>query len=103
MQPERGIEGTRPPAGGKKEPSGLFFSVRVPIFRNVYRGCCCLGAHVQRIFYLTRTGIATMTTAACGRNRESLLGPWLARRERRPRHEADAGSHNPAGRRRAAP
>ena len=24
MQPERGIEGTRPPAGGKKEPSGLF-------------------------------------------------------------------------------
>ena len=27
MQPERGIEGTRPPAGGKKEPSGLFFSV----------------------------------------------------------------------------
>ena len=27
-------------------------------------------------------GIATMTTAACGRNRESLLGPWPARRER---------------------
>lgn len=24
MQPERGIEGTRPPAGGKKEPGGLF-------------------------------------------------------------------------------
>ena len=43
-------------------------------------------------------GIATMTTAACGRNRESLLGPWPARRERRPRREADAGSHNPAGR-----
>lgn len=42
-------------------------------------------------------GIATMTTAACGRNRESLLGPWPARRERRPRREADAGSHNPAG------
>ena len=39
MQSERGIEGTRPPAGGKKEPGGLFFSVRVPIFRNVYRGC----------------------------------------------------------------
>ena len=48
-------------------------------------------------------GIATMTTAACGRNRESLLGPWPARRERRPRREADAGSHNPEGRRRAAP
>ena len=40
MQPERGIEGTQPPAGGKKEPGGLFFSVRVPIFRNVYRGYC---------------------------------------------------------------
>lgn len=26
MQPVRGIEGTRPPAGGKKEPDGLFFS-----------------------------------------------------------------------------
>lgn len=65
MQPERGIEGTRPPAGGKKEPSGLFFSVRVPIFRNVYRGCCCLGANVQRIFYLTRTGIRAKITPAC--------------------------------------
>ena len=52
MQPERGIEGTRPPAGGKKEPSGLFFSVRVPIFRNVYRGCCCLGANAQGRFLL---------------------------------------------------
>ena len=30
----------RPPAGGKKEPGGLFFSVRVPTARNVYRGCC---------------------------------------------------------------
>ena len=40
MQPVRGIEGTRPPAGGKKEPGGLFFSVRVPTSRNVYRGCC---------------------------------------------------------------
>ena len=40
MQPERGIEGTRPPADGKKEPGGLFFSVRVPPCRNVYRGCC---------------------------------------------------------------
>ena len=40
MQPVRGIEGTRPPAGGKKEPSGLFFSVRVPTARNVYCGCC---------------------------------------------------------------
>ena len=36
-----------------------------------------------------------MTTAASGRNRESSLGPWPARRECRPRHEADAGSHNP--------
>ena len=26
MQPVRGIEGIRPPAGGKKEPSGLFFN-----------------------------------------------------------------------------
>ena len=48
-----GIEGTRPPAGGKKEPSGLFFSVRVPTIRNVYRGCCTR----KGVFNLTRTGI----------------------------------------------
>ena len=53
MQPVRGIEGTRPPAGGKKEPSGLFFSVRVPTSRNVYRGCCTR----KGVFNLTRTGI----------------------------------------------
>ena len=40
MQPVRGIEETRPPAGGKTEPSGLFFSVWVPPARNVYRGSC---------------------------------------------------------------
>ena len=38
---------------------------------------------------------ATTTTAACGRNREELLGPRPARRECRPRHEADAGCRNP--------
>ena len=38
---------------------------------------------------------ATATTAACGRNREELLGPRPARCECRPRHEADAGSRNP--------
>ena len=40
MQLVRGIEETRRPAGRKKEPSGLFFSVWVPTARNVYRGCC---------------------------------------------------------------
>ena len=38
---------------------------------------------------------ATATTAACGRNREELLGPRPARCECRPRHEAAAGSRNP--------
>ena len=38
---------------------------------------------------------ATATTAACGRSREELLGPWPAGRECRSRHEMDAGSHNP--------
>ena len=63
MQPVRGIEGTRPPAGGKKEPSGLFFSVRVPSCRNVYRGCC-LCALRKGVFNLTHTGIAVELTAA---------------------------------------
>ena len=52
MQPVRGIEGTRPPAGGKKEPGGLFFSVRVPTARNVYRGCWGNIAIVLRFVFL---------------------------------------------------
>ena len=35
-----GIEGARPPIGGKQQSSGLLFSARVPTARNVYRGCC---------------------------------------------------------------
>ena len=38
---------------------------------------------------------ATTTTAASGGNREELLGQRPARRECRPRHEADAGCRNP--------
>ena len=38
---------------------------------------------------------ATTTTAASGGNRKELLGQRPARRECRPRHEADAGSRNP--------
>ena len=40
---------------------------------------------------------ATEATAASGRNREPRLGPWPAGHECRPRHEVDAGSHNPSG------
>ena len=37
-----GIEGARPPIGGKQQSSGLLFSARVPTARNVYCGCCNL-------------------------------------------------------------
>ena len=40
---------------------------------------------------------ATEATAAGGRNRTPRLGPWPAGHECRPRHEVDAGSHNPFG------
>ncbi len=40
---------------------------------------------------------ATEATAAGGRNREPRLGPWPAGHECRPRHEVDAGNHNPFG------
>ena len=40
---------------------------------------------------------ATEAPAASGRNREPRLGPWPAGHECRPRHEVDAGSHNPFG------
>ena len=39
---------------------------------------------------------ATTTTAASGGNREELLGQRPARRACRSRHDADAGSRNPA-------
>ena len=38
---------------------------------------------------------ATTTTAVSGGNREELLGQRPARRECRPRREADAGCRNP--------
>ena len=41
--------------------------------------------------------VNTEATAASGRNREPRLGPWPAGHECRPRHEVDAGSHNPFG------
>ena len=44
--------------------------------------------------YRTRT--ATTTTAACGRNREELLGPWPAGCKAHSRAVAYAGSHNPS-------
>ena len=68
MQPVRGIERTRPPAGGKKEPGGLFFSVRVPTNRNVYRGCCN-----ARGIFLTRTGIEQHDPAQQGKQQPSGL------------------------------
>ena len=92
MQPVRGIEGTRPPAGGKKEPSGLFFSApgcgsqhpRVPWAARAScwplpqqllpasatgRGRRCCRSHPVGMSnvvaaVLTRTGIAAELTAA---------------------------------------
>ena len=54
---------------GNQQPGGLLISARVPISRNVYRGRTLSGGVPSG----TRT--ATTTTAACGRNREELLGP----------------------------
>ena len=83
MQPERGIEGTRPPAGGKKEPSGLFFSVRVPIFRNVYRGCCCLGANAQRRFLFDPYGNCN-NDDRCLRQKQGVIVGAVASETRAP-------------------
>ena len=83
---------------GNKHPSGVFVSARFPMRRNVYQERCrqtfWSGAfllrhpltHVGAGRYRTRTAraersegnqshSATTTTAACGRNREELLGP----------------------------
>ena len=64
---------------GNQQPGGLLISARVPSSRNVYQDKCCADALHRRIFYLagcpSGTRTATTTTAACGRNREELLGP----------------------------
>ena len=64
---------------GNQQPGGLLISARVPSSRNVYQDKCCADALHRRIFYFagcpSGTRTATTTTAACGRNREELLGP----------------------------
>ena len=50
----------------------------------------------QKYNSLHYTQSATTTTAASGGNREELLGQRPARRACRSRHDADAGSRNPA-------
>ena len=42
MQPERGIERNTAARRRQKRARWALFSVRVPIFRNVYRGYCAL-------------------------------------------------------------
>ena len=49
----------------------------------------------QNCEIINNLSAATTTTAASGGNREELLGQRPARRECRPRHEADAGCRNP--------
>ena len=62
-----------------QQPSGLLVSLRVPFPRNVYQDKCCADALHRRTFFVggvpSGTRTATTTTAACGRNREELLGP----------------------------
>ena len=64
---------------GNQQPGGLLISARVPISRNVYQDKCRADALHRRFFLFggvpSGTRTATTTTAACGRNREELLGP----------------------------
>ena len=70
---------------------GMLFSHKKAVpkrpqaFRNCYK-------NILSAFYAQS---ATTTTAASGENREELLGQRPARRECRPRHDADAGCRNP--------
>ena len=61
-------------------------------FRNARRR---FGTAIQNILSALYVQSATTTTAASGGNREELLGQRPARRECRPRHDADAGCRNP--------
>ncbi len=58
---------------GNQSPGGALVSARFPTRRNVYRDAGTVWGFFCGGRYRTRT--ATTTTAACGRNREELLGP----------------------------
>ena len=62
-----------------QQPSGLLVSLRVPISRNSTKTnavlILCIGGFFYLVGYPSGTRTATTTTAACGRNREELLGP----------------------------
>ena len=71
---------------------GVCFSPIKKQFRNARRR---FGTAIQNILSALYAQSATTTTAASGGNREELLGQRPARRECRPRHDADAGCRNP--------
>ena len=71
---------------------GVCFSPIKKQFRNARRR---FGTATQNILSALYAQSATTTTAASGGNREELLGQRPARRECRPRHDADAGCRNP--------
>ena len=84
---------------GKQQPSGLLFSARFPIFRNVYQESAACRSTICRASvgrYRTRTAAeptATTTSAASGGSSEELLGPRPAIRKQ---GAADAGCRNPS-------
>ena len=71
---------------------GVCFSPIKKQLRNARRR---FGTATQNILSALYAQSATTTTAASGGNREELLGQRPARRECRPRHDADAGCRNP--------
>ena len=75
--------------------NAVFRSVlfREKSFRKVRR---LFGSSNKKKNSLNYAQSATTTTAASGGNREELLGQRPARRACRSRHDADAGSRNPA-------
>jgi len=78
--------------GQNHDTGGVCFAPIKKQFRNARRR---FGTAIQNILSALYAQSATTTTAASGGNREELLGQRPARRECRPRHEADAGCRNP--------
>ena len=80
------------PSGAFKRQSGLRKQMEglcPDKFRRLFR------TPKFKIYFPLNMRKATTTTAASGGNREELLGQRPARRECRPRYEADAGCRNP--------
>ena len=98
MQPERGIEGTRPPAGGKKEPSGLFL-----VFGSQSSGMSTVVADVQVYILFDPYGNCNNDDRCLRQKQGVIVGAVASETRAPPKARSGCWEPQPGRRRRAAP